>query len=128
MSNPAEETLNRAFGSKAPWRRNRGGKERIDLDPKVHHERPAEADPRTLYDEEIERDTRNVRLDLSFGDPIKIRDQMSVLRDAADEIIAITKRREYDDITARRWARRQAAALSRTLARMNGKTPRKPDV
>ena len=113
----------RSLVRRRPGRRPKGT---IDLNPKVHHERPIDVDPRTLYREEIERDTRTVRLDTSFGDVIKIREQFSVIRDAADEIIAITRNRGYDDITARRWARKQAAVLARTLARMNNKTPRKP--
>lgn len=116
--------LDRAFRS--PHWKGRQKRKTIDLNPKPHHERPVEVDPRTLYDQEIERDTRNVRLDVSFGDIIKVRDQAQVMRACADELIAISKRKDYDAITARRWARREAAALSRTLARMNGKTPRKP--
>ncbi len=119
--NDTENTLGRAFGQ---FRRR---SPKVSIDPRVSHERPVDVDPRTLYDEEIERDTRNVRLDVSFGDVIKVRDQAEIIRDGMDEIIAITRNKGYDDVTARRWARRQAAALSRTLARMNGKEPRKPD-
>lgn len=116
--------LDRAFRSNAPWRPRK--RKTIDLDSKPHHDRPVDVDPRTLYDQEIERDTRTVRMDVSFADIIKVRDQAQVIREAMAEIIAIANRKDYDDITARRWARRQAAALARTLARMNGKTPRKP--
>lgn len=121
MSDTEGESLARAFGH---WKRNRKGKERIDLDPKVHHERPIEVDPRTLYQAEIERDTRAVRLDMSFKDIIKVRDQAELIKSVMEEIIDITRKKDLDDVSARRWARRQAAATSRTLTRFHGRVPR----
>lgn len=111
---------------KKGWGRNRSGPEKVRLDPNIHAERPVEVDPRTLYDQEIEQDTRNVRLDMSFKDVIRTRDQAKLIREVMDEIIELTTRRELDDITARRWARKKVATIARTLSRLHGKVPRKP--
>jgi hypothetical protein len=76
-----------------------------------------------LYPEEIEHETRNVRLDFSFTDPIKIRDQVEAAISALQEVFAITRNHRLTSLDQRRQARHTTAVLGRTLSLMNGKTP-----
>lgn len=83
-----------------------------------------DADRFTLYTpEQIEDETRNVRLDISFGDVIKIRDQAEMIMAALRLIIGKTREHDIGSIRQRIEARREADSLRRVLARFNGKTP-----
>lgn len=76
-----------------------------------------------LWPEEVEKDTRNVRLDISFGEVIRIRDQAEMVIAAMREIMDLTKKHDLGSIQQRMHARHVAATLGRALMRFNGKTP-----
>lgn len=85
----------------------------------------AEADRNSLFTvEQIAEETRTVRLDVSFTDPIKIRDQCEMLIEACQIIIEKTRDHDIGSIRQRIDCRREAASLGRALARFNGKTSR----
>jgi hypothetical protein len=73
---------------------------------------------------QIEDETRNVRLDISFGDVVKIRDQAEMIAACMREIIGMTREHDLGSIRQRVLARREGQSLSRVLARFNGKCPR----
>lgn len=73
--------------------------------------------------EALEQETRNVRLDLSFGDPISIRDQAEMIIGIMNDVIAKTREHHLGEINQRIEARRVADYGRRQLARFNGKTP-----
>ena len=78
----------------------------------------------TYAPNEIEAETRAVRLDLSFLDVIAIRDQCSMIIAAMTEIQAITTEHHKGAIKQRMECRRVADAVRRTLARSKGQVPR----
>lgn len=83
-----------------------------------------DADRFSLYaPDQIEAETRTVRLDISFGDVIKIRDQAEMIMAALRLIIGKTREHDIGSIRQRIEARREADSLRRVLARFNGKTP-----
>lgn len=90
-----------------------------------------DADRFTLYTpEQIERETRNVRLDIAFGvgphDPgavIKIRDQAEMIIACMQEIIRLTRKHDAGSIIQRIECRREAASCGARLTMFNGKTP-----
>lgn len=73
--------------------------------------------------EMIEMETRNVRLDMTFTDLIKIRDQALMVKEIMDDIIAKSRERHLGTIKQRMQCRQIADAGRRHLARFNGKTP-----
>ena len=73
--------------------------------------------------QQIEQETRTVRLDVSFGDVIKIRDQCEMIMEACRIIMEKTRQHDIGSIRQRIDARQEAASLGRALARFNGKTP-----
>lgn len=82
------------------------------------------ADKFSLYaPDQVEDQTHNVRLDLSFSDVIKIRDQAEMVMAAMRLIIGKTREHDIGSIRQRIEARREADSLRRVLARFNGKTP-----
>lgn len=82
------------------------------------------ADRFSLYTkEQAEQETRTVRLDITFGDVIKIRDQAEMIMAALRLIIEKTREHDIGSIRQRIEARREADSLRRVLARFNGKTP-----
>lgn len=83
-----------------------------------------QADEFSLFtDEQVEQETRTVRLDISFGDVIKVRDQVSMVMAACRIIMEKTRQHDIGSIRQRIDCRREAASLGRALARFNGKTP-----
>lgn len=136
MSDPQE-------GQNVPYRRKRYPLERgskVSLDGLPPAEEQAQhaarhkgddADRFTLYTpEQIERETRNVRLDINFGkephDPgavIKIRDQAEMIIACMQEIIRLTRKHDAGSIIQRVECRREAASLGARLTMFNGKTP-----
>lgn len=82
------------------------------------------ADRFTLYTpDQIDQETRNVRLDISFGDALKIRDQAEMIIAALRVVIEITRKHDVGSIRQRIETRREADSLRRVLARFNGKQP-----
>ena len=110
-------------------RRNRAGKHRVDglppqeeLDAFPH--RGDKADQFSLYTpEQIDAETRTVRLDVSFGDVVKIRDQAQQIIRACQSIIEISRQHDLGSIRQRIIARQEMASLGRMLSILNNKTP-----
>lgn len=73
--------------------------------------------------EQVEDETRNVRLDFSFGDVAKIRDQAEMIARCMEEIIKKTREHKIGSIRQRIDARAEADSLRRVMARFNGKCP-----
>lgn len=95
-------------------------KEELDSQP---HE-GAEADLYSLYTpKQIEDETKTVRLDITFGDVVKVRDQAEMIIACMREIIAKTREHRLGSIKQRIEARREADSLRRVMARFNGKCP-----
>jgi hypothetical protein len=73
--------------------------------------------------DQIEDETRNVRLDMSFGDNSKIRDQAEMIIACMQEIIKKTREHKIGSIRQRIESRAEADSLRRVMARFNGKCP-----
>jgi len=73
--------------------------------------------------QQIEQETRTVRLDISFGDVVKIRDQMEMIMSACRIIMEKTRQHDIGSERQRVDCRREAASLGRALTRFNGKVP-----
>ena len=83
-----------------------------------------DADRFTLYTpEQIEAETRDVKLCITFGDVIKVRDQAEMVIAAMRVIIEKTRAHDIGSIRQRVEARGEAASLGRALTRFNGRTP-----
>jgi hypothetical protein len=111
------------------WRRNRASKVSLDGLPTAEElaqqpHKGDDADRFSLYTpEQIEVATKNVRLDISFEEIIKVRDQAEMIKAAMDIIIALTKQHDIGSINQRIEARREAHALGQKLSLFNNKTP-----
>lgn len=82
------------------------------------------ADRFALYrEEDLERETRTVRLDMSFKDIIDVRRQAEMIIEAMQEVIAKTHDHHEGEKKQRMHARQIADYTRRQLARFNGKTP-----
>jgi len=94
-----------------------------ELDAQPHQ--GEEADRYSLFTpQQIADETRNVRLDLSFGaDVMKIRDQAEMIISCMRVIIETTRKTGLGSIRQRIEARREADSLRRVMARFNGKCP-----
>ncbi len=91
----------------------------VAKDPQAEH-----ADRYSIWSgEALEQETRNVRLDMAFGDPISIRDQAELLISIMRDIITKTKEPHLGEIKQRIEARRIADFGRRHLTRLNGKMP-----
>ena len=91
----------------------------ISKDPRGQH-----ADRYSIWSgEALEQETRNVRLDMAFGDPTSIREQAELLISILQDIIAKTKEPHLGEIKQRIEARRIADFGRRHLTRLNGKMP-----
>lgn len=83
-----------------------------------------DADRFSLYTpQQIDSETRAVRLDITFSDPIKIRDQAEMIMACMRQIIQTTRKHDIGSIRQRIEARQEAASVGRALSRFNGKTP-----
>lgn len=83
-----------------------------------------DADRFTLYrPDQIEAATRAVRLDMSFGDVIKIRDQAEMIIAGMRQVIEKTRHHDIGSVRQRIDCRAEAASLGQTLSLFNGKTP-----
>lgn len=86
--------------------------------------RGEDADRFTLYTpDQIEAETRDVKLCITFDEPIRIRDQAEMIVGAMEEIIQLTKKHDLGSIGQRLQCRHTAKVLGRALTRFNGKTP-----
>lgn len=82
------------------------------------------ADRFTLYrPDQIADLTRDVRLVVTFGDVIKVRDQMEQIIEAARKVIEVTRNHDIGSVRQRIEARQEAASLGRVLTRFNNRTP-----
>ena len=90
-----------------------------------------DADRFTLYTpEQIESETKDVKLCLTFGkgadDPaavIKVRDQAEMIIAGMRAIIEKTRQHDIGSVRQRIESRAEAASLGRALSRFNGRTP-----
>lgn len=115
------------------WQRSRGTKVSITgLPPEEDLQRAAEGDDALgsrqdkfpLHTpEQIEQETRTVRLDITFTDVVKIRDQIEMIMEGCRIIMEKTREHKLGSTRQRIGARQEAASLGRALARFNGKTP-----
>jgi len=111
------------------WRKNRGSKVSLDGLPTAEElaQQPHTADDAdrfTLYTpEQIEAETRDVKLTISFGDVIKVRDQAEMVIAAMQEIIRRTRQHDLGSVRQRIETRAEAASCGRALSRFNGRTP-----
>lgn len=127
-----------AAGSNRPYRPRPGQRRQIgtesienlpseaDLDSQMRPDDPAgeHADRYSLFTpQQIEDETRTVRIDMSFGDPLKIRDQAEMILACMQEIIRKTREHRLGSTRQRIDARREADSLRKTMARFNGKCP-----
>ena len=115
------------------WRKNRGSKVSItglpsqeELDQQPHT--GDDADRYSLYTaEQIEAETRDVKICLTFGDGpgavMKIRDQAEMIIAGMRAIIEKTRQHDIGSVRQRIEARAEAASCGRTLTRFNGRTP-----
>ena len=82
------------------------------------------ADRFTLYTpEQIEKETTDAKLCITFGDVIKIRDQAEMIIAAMRVIIEKTRHHDIGSIRQRIECRAEAASVGRALTRFNGRTP-----
>lgn len=83
-----------------------------------------DADRFSLYTpDQIEAETRDVRLCITFGDVIKVRDQAEMIIAGMRAIIEKTRQHDIGSIRQRIEARAEAASVGRALTRFNGRTP-----
>jgi hypothetical protein len=83
-----------------------------------------DADRFTLYTpEQIESETKDVKLSITFGEPIKVRDQAEMIIAGMRAIIEKTRQHDIGSIRQRIESRAEAASLGRALSRFNGRTP-----
>ena len=73
--------------------------------------------------EEIERGTRNVRIEMNFDDPINVRRQAEIIIGAMTDIKVITQEHHLGVFRQLIGSRRVADHARRQLARFNGKPP-----
>lgn len=83
-----------------------------------------DADRFTLYTaEQIAAETKDVKICITFGEPIKVRDQAEMVIAAMRAIIEKTRQHDIGSIRQRIESRAEAASLGRALSRFNGRTP-----
>jgi hypothetical protein len=83
-----------------------------------------DADRYSLYTPgQIDAETKDVRLTITFGDVIKVRDQAEMIIAGMRAIIEKTRQHDIGSIRQRIEARAEAASLGRALTRFNGRTP-----
>ena len=111
------------------WGRGRGGKISLDGPPTPQElaEQPHRGDAADRFSlftpAQIEQETRNARIELSFGEMLKIRDQAEMVVACMQIIIGLTRAHDMGSIRQRIEARREMASLGERLSILNGKTP-----
>lgn len=82
------------------------------------------ADRFTLYTpEQIGHETKDVKLTITFGDVIKVRDQAEMIIAGMRAIIEKTRQHDLGSIRQRIESRAEAASVGRALTRFNGRVP-----
>lgn len=93
-------------------------------DEELDGQTPEQREDFSLFSpQQLEQETRTVRLDISFGDVIKIRDQCEMIMSACRIIMEKTRQHDIGPERQRVDCRREAASLGRALTRFNGRTP-----
>jgi len=83
-----------------------------------------DADRFSLYTPaQVEAEARDVKICLTFGEPIRIRDQAEMVIAAMRAIIEKTRAHDLGSIRQRIECRAEAASCGRALSRFNGRTP-----
>lgn len=127
MSMPEDSP--RGFRKGNQWGRGRGGKISLDGPPTPQEvaeqpHRGEDADRFSLFTpDQIEAATRTVRLDLTFGDVIKVRDQAEMIIAGMRAVIEKTRHHDIGSVRQRIDCRAEAASLGQALSLFNGKTP-----
>ena len=95
-----------------------------ELDSAHDRHKDEDADRLSLYTRDQQAaETRDVKLTISFGDVIKVRDQAEMIIEAMRAVIAITRQHDLGSVRQRISARAEAASCGRALSRFNGRTP-----
>jgi len=82
------------------------------------------ADRFSLYTpEQIAQETRDARLQITFEDVIKVRDQAEMIIACMQHVIIATRKHDLGSVQQRIEARREVASLVERLTLFNGKTP-----
>lgn len=82
------------------------------------------ADRFSLYTpEQIAQETRDARIQITFDDVIKIRDQAEMIIACMQHVILATRKHDIGSIRQRIEARREVASLVERITLFNGKTP-----
>jgi hypothetical protein len=83
-----------------------------------------DADRFSLYSaEQIAKGTQDARLAMTFGEPVKIRDQAEMIKAAMEIVIRLTRDHDLGSINQRIECRREVGSLVERLTLFNGKTP-----
>lgn len=83
-----------------------------------------EADRFSLYTaEQVEALTKNAKIEMTFTEPIKIRDQAEMIAACMRVVIDLTKEHKVGSVRQRIETRREIASLVERLAIFNGRTP-----
>lgn len=113
------------------WGRQKIGHINLDQPPSAQEKadhaarhKGEDADRFPLYNaEQVEKETKDVKLRIVFDEPIRIRDQAEMVIAAMEEIIETTKKHDLGSINQRIHSRHVAGVLGRALTRFNGGTP-----
>lgn len=82
------------------------------------------ADRFSLYTpEQIEALTKDAKIQMTFGEPIKIRDQAEMIMACMRVVIELTRGHKIGSIRQRIETRREIASLVERLTIFNGRTP-----
>ncbi len=82
------------------------------------------ADRFSLYTpEQIAQLTRNAKIEMTFSEPIKIRDQAEMIKACMEVVIQLTRGHQIGTIRQRIETRREIGSLVERLTIFNGKTP-----
>ena len=76
-----------------------------------------------LTPEQIAQLTRNAKIEITFGEPIKIRDQAEMIKACMEVVIQLTRGHQIGTIRQRIETRREIGSLVERLTIFNGKTP-----
>ncbi len=115
----------------ARYARGRGGKIALDglptpeeLAEAAERHQGDEADRFSLYTEEqVTALTKNAKIEMTFGEPIKIRDQAEMIMACMRGVIELTRGHKIGSVRQRIETRREIASLVERLAIFNGRTP-----
>lgn len=86
---------------------------------------PREPGDTTLHPDHVDAFCRPVRIEITFDDPIATRAQLEVLQQALREAQAVTYEHHLGINRQRMNLRHIIKVAADTLAKMNGRTPRK---